>query len=136
MERTKQLTMLVDNEQWMQAEVPIDFQQMVNKITKNFTDGPLKTSKSPNSAHLADLDIASNLIDNGADKSKDDDEPLQQSNPNMQMYLMVKGKPYHVVPSSLLFVKMLDEYVTCATSMSSIANDILNRLLEIIKVHS
>ena len=131
MERTKQLTMLIDNEQWTQADVPIDFQQMVDKITKSRHVVAVGAAAGNENAHMADLDLVSSMID----KSKDDDEPAERSSqPNMQAYLMLDRKPYHVVLCCLLFVKMLDEYVSCAVSMPSLAPDVLNRLIEITKV--
>ncbi|KAJ1970999.1 hypothetical protein H4R35_005529 [Dimargaris xerosporica] len=35
MERTKQLALLIENDQWVQKQVPIDFQLMVDKIVKS-----------------------------------------------------------------------------------------------------
>lgn len=125
--------MLVDNEVWTQVEVPVDFQIMVNKITKSNESNVMIPSPTATGDHMADLDIAGDLVG----KTKDDDDPADKpGQSNLQSFLLINKHQYHLVTCSLLLIKMLDDYVTCATNMTSITTDVMNRLVELIKVRT
>ena len=126
--------MLIDNEPWMQADVPIDFQHMVDRIARSKQNTGLGVAGD--ATHLADLDIAGKFVDEGRSKDEEEDAIGERSSgrANMQSHLVIGGKRYVVVNCCIMFVKMIEEYVSCARTMSSTATDVLSRLIEITKV--
>ncbi len=133
----KQLTLLIDHEQWSQEEVPIDFQVMVSKIVKRNDSFP-HTMLDATSTLDTDIDVSVPLEikEDEKQKEKEEDQDMKPSRPNMLMYLVVDDKKYHVVPCALFFVKMLEEYLTTKEHVPSLTPDVLNRVVEISKVHS
>lgn len=134
MERVKQLTMLIDHEQWTQAEIPIDFQVMVNKICKVKESTGLSKAISDSASHLAGLDITSDLIQKSKEEEEESRTTTALPKANMRNNLLIDGKEYAVVPCALLFVKMIDEYLICNTNIPSLTPEIINRVVELAKV--
>jgi vacuolar protein sorting-associated protein 54 len=128
-ERLRQLTMYIDNDQWTQADIVVDFQHMVDKLARQ--SGTLGGMVDGSTTHLAELDTTAKLV-------KDDDEQADRTGRaggNVKPYFVVDRRRFHVVDSCMMFVKMLHEYVQCATSMTSLTTDVLTRLVEILKVN-
>jgi vacuolar protein sorting-associated protein 54 len=155
-ERSKQIAVLVENEQWVKAEVPVDFQRLTEQI--------MESSKltSPTSVHSNDYEDDDELGRDSIGGGDDDDGDLSamlgqgnsKSDENMSSkrkvqgsssslqkvgskssrYLVVDGQKFYVAGCVLLFTKMLVEYMQCIENIPTLATDVLNRVLEILKV--
>ncbi|CAG8558783.1 4928_t:CDS:10, partial [Racocetra fulgida] len=135
MERTKQEATLVENEQWIQAGVPIDFQRIVDKIidasTKglsNFKDSPLDHLSPPASPVYPppDAQINYNNDVNGTNEKDriQNNSPVQSNGPNSYMESLVKETTtLHKVlnkylPQEILQNVMLDVFKSSNTKIA------------------
>uniref|UniRef100_A0A8C5AJJ1 Vacuolar protein sorting-associated protein 54 n=1 Tax=Gadus morhua TaxID=8049 RepID=A0A8C5AJJ1_GADMO len=102
-ERKTKLSLLLDNERWKQAEVPVEFQHLVDSIA----DGriALPERKPPGNA----------------EERKPGD------------FLLVDGQKYAVVGTVLLLIRIFLEYCQCINDIPSITTDLLSRLADLLK---
>ena len=118
---------MIENEQWTQAEVPIDFQLMVDQMVRVPES---EADQDQSTRHLVEDEqpprgsIAS--FSSSAKPPKDDGKSLSM--------LSVGGQKFFVVGSMLLFVKIMTDYIQCAEHVPSLTTDVLNRILELLKV--
>ncbi|KAJ1921515.1 hypothetical protein H4219_000552 [Mycoemilia scoparia] len=118
-QKTRQLCLLIENEQWSQAEVPVDFQSMVNEITGKEIDKeslPMLASKN-------DEKQVAELVTEKAD------QPHQQGS-----LLYVGDKSFPMVGCSLMLIKMIVEYIECSLFIKTITMDVVQRLIDVLKV--
>ncbi|TPX38226.1 hypothetical protein SmJEL517_g00015 [Synchytrium microbalum] len=157
-ERTKQITLLVENEQWTQADVPIDFQRITDQIIaarsfgsppperpirgggqqpntiSSLTSLPLKRSSTDDNNNMrGSTSIAS--LHNALD---DDDERGSSASPakgsKSMKYVVVNGHKYYMVGCMLMFLKQLTEYMQCMENVPVLTAEVLNRIMEILKL--
>jgi hypothetical protein len=134
MEKVKQLTGLIEVEQWNHVDVPIELQQLVDKIVKKSASSQESLNIDVPTLEASDLNSKQPEDEDG----KGDDDPVfvkpTARDPQMAPQIMVDSKKFYVVSCSLMFVKMQGEYLQCMANIPSLTNDILNRLVEILKV--
>eukprot|EP00742_Colponemidia_sp_Colp-10_P004934 GILJ01005270.1.p1 GENE.GILJ01005270.1~~GILJ01005270.1.p1 ORF type:complete len:931 (-),score=140.73 GILJ01005270.1:171-2963(-) len=104
--KVNQINLLLESERWEQTEVPIEIQTIVNTISKQRSGSRY-------------VDMASISADSGAAK---------------ELYL--EGEKFHVVGSTLMFIKMVLEYLQLAEQLPMLSADILHRLCEIMKLYN
>uniref|UniRef100_A0A671PE24 Vacuolar protein sorting-associated protein 54 n=1 Tax=Sinocyclocheilus anshuiensis TaxID=1608454 RepID=A0A671PE24_9TELE len=102
-ERKTKLSLLLDNERWKQAEVPAEFQDLVDSIA----DGRIT------------------LPERKPTGRSEDRKPSE--------FLCVDGQKYAVVGTVLLLIRMFLEYCQCVNDIPSITTDILTRLADLLK---
>jgi hypothetical protein len=138
-EKSKQIALLLDNEQWMQADIPVDFQNMVEQIIASNPPPPSLVS-----AKIAKL----HPLETGTDDEYEGDmssltRRYASSNESLDVtgeqhvsskYLVVDGARYYTVVTVLIFLKSLTDYVQCAKNVPSLTPEILNRIFEFLKV--
>lgn len=105
-EKKTKLSLILDSERWKQADVPSEFQELVDYIS---------------STH--------NLV---IPKRHSETDLVEEKKP--QSFLIVDGKKYAVVGTVLLLLKMIMEYCQCVHDMPSVSTDLLLRLVEIFKM--
>ncbi|KAJ3027241.1 UNVERIFIED_CONTAM: hypothetical protein HDU68_004198 [Siphonaria sp. JEL0065] len=132
-ERTKQIAIVVENEQWARAEVPIDFQLMSEEIN---AAGNLAVEKKKaaaqleNNEDLDDADLAALVFAHKEAAAAASEDELVTSG----RVLKVSGQTYSVAGCVLLLTKMLTEYLQSVENMPSLATEILNKTLDLLKV--
>ncbi|KAI8072970.1 Vps54-like protein-domain-containing protein [Gongronella butleri] len=109
MERIKQASQLIDNEQWVASEVPRDFQHMVELLCNGGT------------AH------------DDADASAAQNDANDTAAPATKL-LVVDTQSYYVVGCTLLIIKLFDDYLRCVQQLESMATEVLQRLYELLKL--
>lgn len=134
-EKAKQICLLLENEQWAQQDIPIDFQQITDE---------LQLCKSTRKQSLKDEeDVKEKETDLEVDLTSSALAPIPPTKHNVGdkhsqsktiTHLTVDGQKYYVVGTVLLFLKMLTEYVNQCQHISPLSPDILNRVFEILKV--
>ncbi|KAJ1567300.1 hypothetical protein HK405_006444 [Cladochytrium tenue] len=148
LERSKQLAIVVENEQWVKAEVPIDFQEMTDAIVvagKGTASSGLDLSPdaaSPSVTASADSDTQSPAAqattpDGGAAASASASEAQAPGKPpavKMNAQLVVDGGRFFVTGCALLQIKMLTDYLHCIESIPSLTTEALYRILDILKI--
>ena len=105
-EQKTKLSLILDNERWKQANVPIEFQQLVDYI------------QSSSQLRLCE--------------KKTDDGALLESQHNE--YLIVDGRKFVVVGTALMLLRMIVEYCQHAEDLPCVAWNILTQLVELIKM--
>ncbi|XP_049278060.1 vacuolar protein sorting-associated protein 54 [Anopheles funestus] len=109
-ERKSKLALLLDSERWKQAEVPAEFQTMIDCIAR----GEFHWSKPAL---------------NG---------PQQQSNgvtPSPpQSVLKVEGEPFALVGAALLLVQIVSEYCRCASQLPVIAPQLGRNVVDLLRM--
>ncbi|XP_043911488.1 vacuolar protein sorting-associated protein 54 [Protopterus annectens] len=102
-ERKTKLSLLLDNERWKQADVPAEFQDLVDSIS----DGKIV---------LHEKKIVT---------ATEDRKPAD--------CLIVDGQTYAVVGTVLMLIKIILEYCQCVDDIPSITTDMLTRLSDLLK---
>ncbi|KAJ3218840.1 hypothetical protein HDU67_003795 [Dinochytrium kinnereticum] len=144
-ERSRQIAVLVENDQWVKAEVPSDFQNIICDIVKSAnlqpsTDGASE-EKLP-TEELPDYDISD--VDDGdissaaaALKTPTRSPMKPEQKPDIaksSRYLVVGSQKFHVAGCVLLLLKMITEYIQCLEHIPTISTEVLNRLIELFKL--
>ncbi|PIA15826.1 Vps54-domain-containing protein [Coemansia reversa NRRL 1564] len=119
-EKLRQIQILIENEQWVQAEVPIDFQNLVNQVVEE----PLTPFKNTDPGAGYGLLLA---------RADSDTTSLRSVDAASIGMMHIGGSAFHVVGCSLVLVKSVVEYLQCAVSIPALATDILQRLVEVFK---
>ena len=148
-EKSKQIALLLDNEQWMQADIPVDFQNMVEEIissnppppsliaakiakgTKSKKEHPLEQDGNDDDDYEGDMtSMARRYASSNESLDAGGDQNVSSK------YLVVDGARYYTVVTVLMFLKSLTDYVQCAKNVPSLTPEILNRIFEFLKVCS
>lgn len=142
MEKTKQEATLVENEQWIQAGVPIDFQRIVDRIITAstnglsiFKDSPFDHLSPPASPVYPPSDTQfghNNDIANSTDEKDriQNNPPVQSSN----RQIFVEERKFFLVGCSLLLLKMIDDYLKCMVNIPVLATETMNRIVELLNL--
>ncbi|RIB02898.1 Vps54-like protein [Gigaspora rosea] len=142
MEKTKQEATLVENEQWIQAGVPIDFQRIVDRIIAAstnglsiFKDSPFNHLSPPASPVFPSSDSQfghNNDIANGTDEKDriQNNPPVQSSN----RQIFVEERKFFLVGCSLLLLKMIDDYLKCMVNIPVLTTETMNRIVELLNL--
>ncbi|KAJ3164013.1 hypothetical protein HDU88_005666 [Geranomyces variabilis] len=150
-EKAKQIAHIVENEQWAQAEVPHDFQVLVQQYFQNTHGTPGSSTLSPSGdrasseesldkqPHASDDDDASashnkNTSATGSTTSLASGGGGNGGDNKSQRHLVIDRRKYNVVACVLLFLKMLTEYIQCMESIPALTTDVLNRIAEALKL--
>lgn len=185
MEKMKQQALLVENEQWVQAEVPIDFQRIVDRILAwataaegiDFDDGVAvpeaaaapsfvsgaemiqeDASKVPPGSPPGRVGSGDAAIMGGVSDGRLEERPGSPATPTVgaivgtgtmgvgpagaeaasdsNRFLVVKGQNFFAVICSLMLIKMLEEYLRCMANIPSLTTDVMQRMMELLKVCS
>ncbi|KAK3733355.1 hypothetical protein QZH41_013684 [Actinostola sp. cb2023] len=108
-ERRNKLGLILDNERWKQADVPAEFQTLVDSLI----EGINPRGKEPKFS----LGLSS-----------------QESKATTSTVLIVNGEKFVVVGTVLLLLKMIVEYCQCVDDTPMLVTDIMNKLFEILKL--
>jgi vacuolar protein sorting-associated protein 54 len=134
-EKSKQIALLLENEQWLQADIPVDFLHLTEQLQSNASNQAvtLKKNVSKESINGADeeeidLTMAPKTVNSSSESV------ATPENSTSSKYMLIDGSKYHAVVSTLMFLKMLSEYVQCAKNIPSLAPEVLNRIYELLKL--
>nr|XP_040235232.2 vacuolar protein sorting-associated protein 54 [Anopheles coluzzii] len=110
-ERKSKLALLLDSERWKQAEVPAEFQTMIDCIAR----GEFHWSKPALNGHQQT---------NGGGAAP--------SPP--QSVLKVEGEPFALVGAALLLVQIVSEYCRCASQLPVIAPQLGRNVVDLLRM--
>ncbi|RIA79873.1 Vps54-like protein [Glomus cerebriforme] len=148
MERTRQAATLVENEQWVQEQVPIDFQRIIDKIVSaaisglsDFKDDPADSTSSPispvfpmsrfsTSSRNGDSENTIKNTSNGTTKTP----PVSQLNSGSSKYIFVEERRFFVVGCSLTLIKLLGDYLRCMANIPTLTTEAMNRIVDILNL--
>ncbi|KAI9469471.1 hypothetical protein LPJ78_000281 [Coemansia sp. RSA 989] len=142
-EKMRQIQILIENEQWVQAEVPVDFQNLVNRVVDaavNSSDDSVSNplSLDPSTAESGppartEPNITARAEPGSASRVDSDAASVRSLDTGLGR-IHVDGSSFHVVGCSLVLVKTVVEYLQCSTSITALAADVLQRLVELFKM--
>ncbi|XP_058062732.1 vacuolar protein sorting-associated protein 54 [Anopheles bellator] len=115
-ERKSKLALLLDSERWKQAEVPAEFQTMIDSIAK----GDFHWSKGESATVMS---TASTPVLNGS---------VATSRPPASV-LVVDGQPFALVGAALLLVQIVGEYCRCASQLPVIAAQLARSVVDLLR---
>jgi hypothetical protein len=104
---------MAEHEQWNATDVPKDYQEMANALT-GFDD-----------------------IEVGDQNNLDDEENqtvAKKKISNVQSGIVYNKKSYKVATCCLLLIDNIDKYLLCARRIPPLTPDVINRLVELLKV--
>lgn len=119
--RLSSLALLLENEDWTQAQVVSEFQQIATQLcmppTPPVPEGgtlhPLDPSSPSSPSHP--------LVDARVDTGQADT-------------ITVDGEQYNVVNTTLMLLKILQDYITCMASLPALSADIVHRVIELLQL--
>uniref|UniRef100_A0A182MPA5 Vacuolar protein sorting-associated protein 54 n=1 Tax=Anopheles culicifacies TaxID=139723 RepID=A0A182MPA5_9DIPT len=109
-ERKSKLALLLDSERWKQAEVPAEFQTMIDCIAR----GDFNWSKP---------------VLNGSQHQTNGVTPAPP-----QSVLKVEGEPFALVGAALLLVQIVSEYCRCASQLPVIAPQLGRNVVDLLRM--
>ncbi|KAI9090080.1 Vps54-like protein-domain-containing protein [Phlyctochytrium arcticum] len=141
-EKHKQLAHIVENEKWSQADIPVEFQRLIDEFFGDrslragshlaSSDESLHKSESSKSAEDdGDLGIAGVSTSNAGSNS---DIKAAAGDGKLRRCLTIDDKKFNVVECVLTFIKMLTEYLQCMEQIPALTTDVLNRIADILKL--
>ncbi|CAG8525797.1 486_t:CDS:10 [Paraglomus occultum] len=134
MEKVRQLVTVIENEQWIPAEVPIDFQNIVNLIIRassegldefrdNFSGDPYEQSPlSPT------YPAPRNVIRDGTGPN----DAAPEANYASKKSLSVENNKFFVVGSTLVLLKTLGDSLRCMVNIPNLTQEVMNKIVEIL----
>lgn len=131
-EKSKQIALLIENEQWAQAEVPVDFQRITEVILNSASIASPYSSMNTIS-HAALDDTVGEGSETDLNSSGNNGSSTHQE-ASLCKHLIVDGQSFYAVGCLLIFLKMLTDYMQLIDHIPGLTNDVLNRILEILKV--
>ncbi|KAL1919276.1 uncharacterized protein VTP21DRAFT_1968 [Calcarisporiella thermophila] len=132
MEKMKQESLLIENEQWMQAEVPVDFQQIVDQIIAASATGATDFVEESAPELQRTQSPTANAEEGQADVGGKEPGKRQASRSNR--FLVVNGQNSYVVGCSLLLIKAFADYLQCLVRIPPLSQDIVQRLVELLSM--
>ncbi|CAG8433685.1 11264_t:CDS:10 [Ambispora gerdemannii] len=114
MEKMNSAASGIDNEQWVQTGVPVEFQRIVNRI--------IAASSSGMSEFKDNLLVDPSLTN-----------PLSP-NISSSYIFMEDQKKFVVVSCSLMLLKTLGEYLRCMANIPVLTTDAMNKIVEILNL--
>ena len=125
---------MIENEQWVHVEVPVDFQQMIDGIVISSSrddgedeDHRLGLLKKQNSELSMNPTGSSATL---ASTRKGNNDSFKSGD-----FIQIAGQNYFVVGFMLLFIKAAHDYLQVAKSVPSLTTDVLHRIFELLKVN-
>ncbi|KAI9246139.1 Vps54-like protein-domain-containing protein [Sporodiniella umbellata] len=104
MERVKQETQLIENEQWAVSEVPSEFQAIVDRLC----EGNFHELLNEDLNHCSDKESKKHLI--------------------------IKEQSYYVVGCTLVILKTFQDYVKCTLKLQGVSAIVIQKLIELLKL--
>jgi hypothetical protein len=130
-----QLQHLLESEQWVAVEVPVNFQAIVDRLVARCGEGAalLDGRQLPAASSEAQASKPTAAGPAAADAG-DAEGSAGGSSEARSATLQLCGKSFHLVNSGLMLLKMLDEYMSLYELMPQFGAEIVHRELELLKL--
>ncbi|CAI2170355.1 9227_t:CDS:10 [Funneliformis geosporum] len=151
-QKTRQAAALVENEQWVQELVPIDYQRIVDKIVNaavsglsDFRDDPLESVSPPISPVFPMTSLSTSSRNDGDEHGTINNStstngttnittPVNPSNNGSSRYIFVEERRFFVVGCSITLIKLLGDYLRCMVNIPTLTNETMNRVVDILNL--
>ncbi|CAB4008720.1 vacuolar sorting-associated 54-like [Paramuricea clavata] len=112
-EKKQKLSLILDNERWKQADVPAEFQTLVDSLVDGVPTSEREILSLPSNKQASSL---------------------SSSRKPPASHLVVNGEKFAVAGTLLLVLNMIVEYCHCVDLMPMLAADIMTKLFELMKM--
>lgn len=112
-EKKQKLSLILDNERWKQADVPAEFQTLVDSLVDGVPTSDREILSLPSNKQASSL---------------------SSSRKPPASHLVVNGEKFAVAGTLLLVLNMIVEYCHCVDLMPMLAADIMTKLFELMKM--
>ncbi|KAI9450725.1 Vps54-like protein-domain-containing protein [Lactarius psammicola] len=144
--RISQSAKLVEDEQWMQADVPASLQQVVNLILDAAVHDPhefilkIETAVAAPSSPLVPSSLRPPLLAPGQDSrpssprpSSPRTSPRANGTPPVRKHLRIEERSYFTVPATQEMLLLLTDYLKVIVNLSLLTTDTMSRVIEFLK---
>ncbi|KAI3800624.1 hypothetical protein L1987_28717 [Smallanthus sonchifolius] len=131
--RMTKLKAVLDQETWVEVDVPVEFQAIVDSLFSLESDSDEDHSKSAANSYN---EMVSSSAEQPSSQSVDGiaDNNIKTNNGKSSAHLIsFRGVGYHMVNCGLILLKMLSEYIDMNTVLPSLSSEIIHRVLEMLK---
>lgn len=106
--RISSLSLLLENEDWVQVQVVSEFQNIIN--------------------HLVDLSL------DNVNEEVDNNSNVEQQQVNILDEIFISGEPFKVVNTGLMLIKFINDYTTCIEQLPSLTIDSIPKIIELLNI--
>ncbi|KAI3741427.1 hypothetical protein L1987_59099 [Smallanthus sonchifolius] len=131
--RMTKLKAVLDQETWVEVDVPVEFQAIVDSLFSLESDSDEDHSESSANSYN---EMVSSSAEQPTSQSVDGitDNNIKTNNGKSSAHLIsFRGVGYHMVNCGLILLKMLSEYIDMNTVLPSLSSEIIHRVLEMLK---
>lgn len=138
--RMTKLRAVLDQETWVEADVPNEFQAIVDSLfsLESIVDGDLD-DKSKNIANSYNEVVSSSgeqpsqTVDGTVDSTGQVNNTKLKNGKSSTQLISFRGVGYHMVNCGLILLKMLSEYIDMNTVLPALSSEVIHRVLEMLK---
>lgn len=123
-ERKSKLALLLDTERWKQADVPAEFQRIIDCIAQ----GSFVAAAVDKEA-----DKLTTIMTNGVSRNGVEKQNMTLKATPASTVLIVDGEPFALVGAALLLVQIVSEYCRCASQLPLIAVQLSRNVVDLLR---
>ncbi|MFS7889546.1 putative vacuolar protein sorting-associated protein [Helianthus anomalus] len=129
--RMTKLKALLDQETWVEVDVPNEFQAIVDSLFRLESDSDDDHSKSIANSYNEVIASTAEQVDlNGQVNNTKTKNGHTKSSAHL---ISFRGVGYHMVNCGLILLKMLSEYIDMNNFLPALSSEVIHRVLEVLK---
>ncbi|XP_022035623.1 vacuolar protein sorting-associated protein 54, chloroplastic isoform X2 [Helianthus annuus] len=128
--RMTKLKAVLDQETWVEVDVPVEFQAIVDSLFSLEDDNSKSIANSYNEMVASSEEQPSQSVDGITENNSKTKDAHGKSSIHL---ISFRGVDYHMVNCGLILLKMLSEYIEMNTVLPSLSSEVIHRVLEMLK---
>ncbi|KAJ0582077.1 putative vacuolar protein sorting-associated protein [Helianthus annuus] len=128
--RMTKLKAVLDQETWIEVDVPVEFQAIVDSLFSLEDDNSKSIANSYNEMVASSAEQPSQSVDGITENNSKTKDAHGKSSIHL---ISFRGVDYHMVNCGLILLKMLSEYIEMNTVLPSLSSEVIHRVLEMLK---
>ncbi|KAJ0797445.1 putative vacuolar protein sorting-associated protein [Helianthus annuus] len=128
--RMTKLKAVLDQETWVEVDVPVEFQAIVDSLFSLEDDNSKSVANSYNEMVASSAEQPSQSVDGITENNSKTKDAHGKSSIHL---ISFSGVDYHMVNCGLILLKMLSEYIEMNTVLPSLSSEVIHRVLEMLK---
>ncbi|KAM0072136.1 putative vacuolar protein sorting-associated protein [Helianthus debilis subsp. tardiflorus] len=128
--RMTKLKAVLDQETWVEVDVPVEFQAIVDSLFSLEDDNSKSIANSYNEMVASSAEQPSQSVDGITENNSKTKDAHGKSSIHL---ISFRGVDYHMVNCGLILLKMLSEYIEMNTVLPSLSSEVIHRVLEMLK---
>ncbi|KAJ0932541.1 putative vacuolar protein sorting-associated protein [Helianthus annuus] len=128
--RMTKLKAVLDQETWVEVDVPVEFQAIVDSLFSLEDDNSKSIANSYNEMVASSAEQPSQSVDGITENNSKTKDAHGKSSIHL---ISFRGVDYHMVNCGLILLKMLSEYIEMNIVLPSLSSEVIHRVLEMLK---